>query len=512
MVDSKKSEEIKNDFITIASHQLRTPIAGIRWSLDTLLSKKTGVISEKQREVIKSAYESNNYLVKAVNDLLRAARLEEKGVILAPKLTDIGPIVKNIVKQNYIFARAANCRINLKSSPGQTKAYVDPLQIKLVIESLIDNAVRYIREKGKIEISLKTVKDFLILTVKDNGIGIPLSEQPRVFSRFFRASNAIKTQTEGLGLDLYINKKIIDASGGRFNFTSTQGRGTTFYVYLPLNSEVATKNKNQEANLSPESELATAKTIKKEREFVAITVHELKAPLGATKWSLEMLKSGKTGQLSSDQLELVDQIYRGNERLLVLVRDLLDLSKLQEGEFDVAPKPLELKTIINDVATAFKAEAKRKNLEINLPVFNSQMPKVLGDQNRVAQVVTNLLSNAVKYTPEKGRVTIMIKKISGSELKNLTGKISTAEINYTENKKGYLVISVQDTGAGISAEEQSKLFPRFFRGKNVLKSKTEGTGLGLYITKTIVNLHQGDIWFVSQLGKGSTFSFSLPIA
>jgi len=136
----------------------------------------------------------------------------------------------------------------------------------------------------------------------------------------------------------------------------------------------------------------------------------------------------------------------------------------------------------------------------------------MADPNRVAQVVTNLVSNAIKYTPEQGKVFLSLKKYTGPALKKIDKSLSTADITHTENKKGYLVLAVKDTGIGISEEDQKKLFTRFFRSKKVLKTEAEGTGLGLYITKSIINLHGGDIWFTSQLGKGSVFYFSLPLA
>ncbi len=386
------------------------------------------------------------------------------------------------------------------------KAYIDPLQIKPVLEGLIDNAIRYSKSKGNIKITLKEIKGFLLFKIEDNGIGIPTDQQSLVFSKFFRARNAIKIQSEGLGLDLFIAKKIVEASGGKIKFTSTEDKGTAFFVYLP------TRSKKSEIKLSSEQpEKGVNDLLRKEREFVSVTVHELKAPLGITKWSLEMLRGGKPGKINKNQLELIDQIYRGNERLLILVRDLLDLAKLQEGKFDVKPSAIKLETVIKDVATGFKVEAEKKKLRLAIPKFNGQLPKISGDPNRVAQVITNLVSNAVKYTPERGKIIIEIKNLSGPRLRRLGKKIATANILNTNNKKGYLVLAVKDTGMGISKEEQKKLFTRFFRGKSVLKSKAEGTGLGLYITKTIVELHKGDIWFTSQPGKGSTFYFSLPI-
>ena len=501
-------EDIKSDFITVASHQLRTPISGIRWSLDTLLSGRAGKLSEKQKEVASEAYQNNKFMVKVVNDLLRVSRLEEKGVTLVPQLVNLAKLTKEIVRKHQDWCQAANCHINLEVEKNLPPAYLDPLQINPVIDALVDNAVRYSQAKGIIKINVKKLKNYLLFKIQDNGIGIPADQKHLVFSKFFRGRNAMRAQTEGLGLDLYLAKKIIEASGGRIEFKSTENKGTIFNVYLPLSKKQLLETQTDAREKPDEVE----DVLKKEREFVSITVHELKAPLSITKWSLEMLKGGKPGKLNRDQLELIDQVYRGNERLLVLVRDLLNLAKLQEGKFEIEPKPIELEKIINDVIDGFRAEAERKKILIQWQKSKKTLAKVLADPARVAQVVTNLVSNAIKYTPTNGKIVIAIEPKSGWELKNIGQKLTTANIIYTGNKKGYLALAVKDTGIGISPEDQQKLFTRFFRSKRVLKSEAEGTGLGLYITKSIVNLHRGDIWFTSQLGKGSTFYLTLPIA
>lgn len=506
-IDEKQLEDIKSDFITVASHQLRTPMSAVRWSLDTLLSGRTGQLSEKQAEVAREAYRNNSFMVKVVNDLLRVSRVEEKGLNLMPEHIDIVKIIQEIIKENKEFADAFNCTILFKKPAGLPKIYVDGLQIKPVIKALIDNAIRYSKNKtkNKIEITLSKFGKFVIIKVKDDGIGIPEDQQHLIFTKFFRGQNAIKIQTEGIGLDLYLAKKIIDNSGGKINFKSVENKGTIFNIYLPITEKQFLAVK-QEEKKEPED------IIKKEREFVSITVHELKAPLGITKWSLEMLKSQKPGKLTSDQQELINQIYRGNERLLVLVRDLLNLSKLQEGRFEIETRPILFEEVVSDVVNGFLVEATQKKVVVNWKNPAKPLPKVKADPNRVAQIVTNLVSNAIKYTPEKGNIDISITNQTGDDLKRISRKLKTADLCFINNKKGYLVFAVKDSGIGISTKDQEKLFSKFFRSKKVLKGKTEGTGLGLYITKSIINLHKGDIWFESRFGKGSTFYFSLPIA
>ncbi|MFA6254634.1 MAG: HAMP domain-containing sensor histidine kinase [Patescibacteria group bacterium] len=503
--DKLKLEDIKSDFITVASHQLRTPISAIRWSLDTLLSGQVGNLLEKQREIIREAYQNNNFMVKVVGDLLRVSRLEEKGLDLMPKFIDLKKIIKNLIAKHKNFAQASNCTIDFDAEPHLPKVYVDPLYLEPVLNALIDNAIRYTKQKGRVKIGLKKSKKYVLIKIKDNGIGIPENQKHLVFSKFFRGLNAIKTQTEGLGLNLYLAKKVIEASGGKIGFISQENKMTIFFIYLPTFKASPIEMTKRETE-KPED------ILRKEREFVSITVHELKAPLGTTKWSLEMLKSQRPGKLNGEQIELINQIYRGNERLLVLVRDLLNLAKLQEGKFEVEPKMIILEEVVSDVINGFKAQAKEKKIKIQWPSKKTNLPKIIADPNRIAQVITNLLSNAIKYTPRGGKVSINLDQKTGKKLKKISNTLVSSQINFIDNKKGYLILAVKDTGIGISPEEQNKLFTRFFRSKKVLSSESEGTGLGLYITKSIINLHQGDIWFTSKLGKGSTFYISLPIA
>ena len=449
-------------------------------------------------------------MVKVVNDLLRAARVEQRGVSLVPKTVVLQPMLREIVRRVKDFADAFNCQISLEIDSDLQRVYVDVIQIQPIIEGLLDNAIRYSNQVGKILISAKNTNGYVLVSIKDNGIGIPSDQQDKIFGRFFRARNAIKSQTEGLGLDLYISRIITEQSGGRLTFKSTEGKGSVFQLYLPTKTtfeKIAPSQTMRDAEPISDPE----NILKKEREFVSITVHELKAPLGMARWSLEMLADQKVGKLNNDQKELIEQLQRGNERLLVLVRDLLDLAKLQEGQFTVAPKPMKLETVVKDALAGFTLQAKQKKLRLQTVYRVKPTPKIVGDPIRIAQAVTNLISNGVKYTLNGGSVTVEISKMNSAQLRTIDKEVPTANLLNASNKKGYVVVAVKDTGIGIPAAEQEKMFTRFFRSKNVLQSKAEGTGLGLYITKSIINLHHGDVWFTSLEGHGSTFFISLPI-
>ena len=254
------------------------------------------------------------------------------------------------------------------------------------------------------------------------------------------------------------------------------------------------------------------RAVRQEREIVSITVHELKSPLGMTKWSLEMLQSERLGKLTVEQRELIDQIYHDNERLLTLVRDLLNLAKLEEGKFSIRRRAVDLRPMLDDALARFAVAARKRSLTLRLQLPAADLPKVSGDVGRLGQVIGNLLSNAVKYTPAGGRVTIGAEVQSGRQLRALATANPLVRIEHADHPAGYLHLWVRDSGIGIAPEQQRHLFTKFYRAKTVLETETEGTGLGLYISKSIVTLHRGDIWFSSRPGQGSTFSFTVPIA
>ena len=139
------------------------------------------------------------------------------------------------------------------------------------------------------------------------------------------------------------------------------------------------------------------------------------------------------------------------------------------------------------------------------------LPPVSGDQVRLSQVVNNVLSNAIKYSKRGGTVTVKAVKVSGVSLRQTAAKSGATVIN-SDNAVGYVLITISDTGIGMVRADYSKVFTPFFRSKSVLSSGTGGTGLGLYIAKSIVDMHSGDMWFESSLGRGSIFYFSIPVA
>jgi PAS domain S-box-containing protein len=229
-----------------------------------------------------------------------------------------------------------------------------------------------------------------------------------------------------------------------------------------------------------------AKVDQMKTEFVSMVSHELRTPLTSIKGYLDLVLDGEAGEINEMQREFLGVVQSNTDRLVVLINDLLDISRIESGRLQLSIAVLPINQIIEEVVASLRTqiEEKRLSLELNLP---EELARVKGDRDRVIQVLTNLLSNAYKFTPEGGRITVSARRTDGQ-----------------------VQVDVADTGIGISPRDQQKLFTKFFRADSSMTREAGGTGLGLTIAKSIVEMHGGRIWFGSEVGKGSTFSFTLP--
>lgn len=221
-------------------------------------------------------------------------------------------------------------------------------------------------------------------------------------------------------------------------------------------------------------------------EFVSLVSHELRTPLTSIKGYIDLLLR-EPGQLDVMQRESLEIAQKNARRLVALINDLLDLSHLEEGKVALRRTMFDAQTIIKDVIQLFQTQLQSRE-QILVTDFSPLPSLVVGDPERVAQIFMNLLSNAHKYTPVGGRIKVTVRQDSRQ-----------------------VQVSVSDNGIGMSAEEQRKLFTRFYRVKNHITQEAGGTGLGLAITKTLVEMHNGEIQVSSAPGAGSTFSFTLPL-
>lgn len=224
--------------------------------------------------------------------------------------------------------------------------------------------------------------------------------------------------------------------------------------------------------------------------FVSIAAHELRTPLTSIKGYLQVLMSEYKDKMNQDQMSLLNHIESSTNQLYSLVENLLDVSRVERGSFNIKRESLDYLSLVTETVSEFKTRAAQKNIILEF-VPSSQLPKISVDKIRIKEVLNNLLNNAIIYTPANGMVKI-----------------------YVVQKGNDILTSVSDNGSGIAAEAIPHLFTQFYRavhGSGQQDPNSQGSGLGLFICKSIVDMHKGKIWVQSQLGKGSVFSFSLPL-
>lgn len=240
--------QVKSQFVTVAAHQLGTPASSARWALQYLLSGKLGPLTEEQKQLIERCMRSNDQLARIIGDLLNVARLEEGKFGYEFSDVNIVEVVETLIKEFELQADKNGVRLEFRNAAGESLTITaDRKRLIMVISTLIDNAIRYSRRGGVVSISLSLSKEAVELEVRDEGIGIPESEKNQIFSVFFRASNAIVHQPFGNGLGLYISRQIVNRHKGRISFISDEGKGTTFYMSVPLKKETASLKEPIEA-------------------------------------------------------------------------------------------------------------------------------------------------------------------------------------------------------------------------------------------------------------------------
>ena len=271
-------------------------------------------------------------------------------------------------------------------------------------------------------------------------------------------------------------------------------------VTLPLKSailyqEIAQKNK----------ELARLEKLKS--EFISIVSHELKTPLTSIKNSLDIVSGGKTGDLTEQMNKFLDMAKRNVKKLSRIINDLLDMSKIEAGKMDYSFETVSISPVIHDVTMNLSQIALQKDLRLNITT-EENVKKVCADTDRIEQVLTNLISNAIKFTPDKGEISISSKLISADDI-----EVEDCFKPDVQDLSGeYVMVSVADQGIGIAKSDLEHVFDKFEQIENSLSREVGGSGLGLAIAKQLITAHKGAIWCDSEINKGSSFNFVLPVA
>lgn len=225
-------------------------------------------------------------------------------------------------------------------------------------------------------------------------------------------------------------------------------------------------------------------------EFISIVSHQLRTPLSIVKWILKMMIDGDFGKDNArEQEEFLKRAYESNERMIRLVNDLLNVSRIEEGRLEYHPLVCNLREILNEVAGQYNIVAVKKKIAFSFTVKGDEpVLQVIGDREQLLIVFNNLIDNAFKFTSSRGNVDVIGERVENGDIK----------------------VTIRDTGIGVDPSDQKKMFTKFFRAENAKRMQTEGTGLGLFIVKNIIETHHGSIAVESYPGKGTSVAVILP--
>ncbi|MGH7811274.1 MAG: ATP-binding protein [Candidatus Binatia bacterium] len=391
--------------------------------------------------------------------------------IISRSPTDVQPVLDAIVE-----SAARVCGIDdvvLRLREGDTmiaRAHFGPIPMPRAEVSIDELHYRWTREHGALHIpDIHAQKDFPMVGSAGGGwrtyLSAPLRQRRELVGVLTARRNEVRpfTPAQIKLLETFADQAVIAIENVRL-FKELQER----------NREIEDKSRQIEAANRHKS------------EFLANMSHELRTPLNAIIGFSEVLKERMFGDLNEKQAEYTDDILTSGQHLLSLINEILDLSKVEAGRMELELATFDLPLAIDNARTFVRERATRHGINLDVNV-DERLGDFVGDERKIKQILLNLLSNAVKFTPEGGRIGITARQTNGA-----------------------VEISVSDTGIGISAEDQPKIFEEFRQVGSDSAKKVEGTGLGLTLAKKFVELHGGKIWVTSAMGKGSTFSFTLP--
>ncbi|OGK14248.1 hypothetical protein A3A93_00985 [Candidatus Roizmanbacteria bacterium RIFCSPLOWO2_01_FULL_38_12] len=234
-------------------------------------------------------------------------------------------------------------------------------------------------------------------------------------------------------------------------------------------------------------------------EFISLASHQLRTPLTTINWYIELLLSGDAGIINAEQKKFLEEAYTGSRRMAQLINALLNVSRIESDTYMISPEPVDLLRIVRSTLDELKIKIDEKNLHVNL--IKDVIPIISLDPSLMTIIMQNLLTNAVKYTPENGMINVYLKILKPQQ--------KADDVNVEIES---VLIQIADNGMGIPKEQQAKIFTKMFRADNVRIQDPQGTGLGLYMIKRLIERSNGKIWFRSEENKGTAFYVILPVS
>lgn len=321
-----------------------------------------------------------------------------------------------------------------------------------------------------------------------------------------KSRDVLRSTVEPLGVEAVV----VEVNSSGMYEISPETQDKKFIGTVGIIRDITERKKAEDTlyNVMLEAESAN----KAKSEFLANMSHELRTPLNAIIGFSEMMFEGMTGPITEKQKDYLGDIVGSSRHLLALINDILDLSKIEAGKTELEMVELNLKNLLQGSLVMFREKALKHNIKTTFDAGEG-LEAVISDERRIRQVVFNLLGNAFKFTPDGGSVRISARKIEVAKMGSyelVEKNVTSQPLNFSNSDRDFIEISVEDTGIGMSKEEQERLFRPFEQIQNTLTRKYEGAGLGLHLSKRFVEMLGGRIWVESEKGKGSKFTFTLP--
>ena len=227
-------DRLKSQFLNIVSHQLLTPLTSLKWSVSMLETESLKPDKEKLEEAYGMIRDNSNKMIHIINALLDVSRIETGKVIITPERVDVLKVTRDVLASRKGELESQRHRLELKADENLPAVRGDTARVKMAMENLVDNAIKYSKPDSPIFVSLWAQGGSVVFEIRDTGVGIPMHEHKHIFRKFFRSANELSLQTKGLGVGLYLVKFIIEALGGSVDFESQEGVGSTFWLSLPV--------------------------------------------------------------------------------------------------------------------------------------------------------------------------------------------------------------------------------------------------------------------------------------
>jgi signal transduction histidine kinase len=386
----------------------------------------------------------------------------------------------------------------LNAKTKKLEASNDELEQAIAVrtEQLVYHAQVAESERSRYEAMLQSISDGMIIT--DTSGNIILINEPGKQILHAKEDSAHGTSAYAIARFLDSNGQPISQENHPINIALTKGLKSVQDVELDDPDSDSNKIIRVSATVILSKDriigaIASLRDITQEiqidrmkTDFISVASHQLRTPLSAIRWFSEMLYNGDAGKLQDEQNEFAKNIVDSTHRMIELVDSLLNISRMESGRLIVDPRPTNLQSLITGVVSDLRLKIEEKQHHIKIAV-HKDIDVINIDPRLIGQVYINLLTNAIKYTAKGGEISVMVWR-----------------------KDGYVISQISDNGYGIPKDAQSKIFRKFFRAPNVAKVETDGTGLGMYLVKSIVTSSGGKIWLHSEEGRGTTFWFSIP--